>query len=159
MQNNYQDLYPYLEGNMLKTFTHRITTLMFAQAQALTFMLSLTALIMGLGFILGVTTSANYAGIVALGGDLVWAGAFIVFGLLKLIQAVFRIHYFVKIGNSLLGIWLWSFLFLTFSVIGKAELRPLELLLVIPILCEAWEITMTIFNFRLFQGRRESDLL
>lgn len=144
---------------MLKTFTHRITTLMFAQAQALTFMLSITALTMGLGFILGVTTSASYADIVALGGDLVWASAFIGFGLLKLIQAVFRIHYFVKIGNSLLGIWLWSFLFLTFSVIGKAELSPLELLLVIPILCEAWEITMTIFNFRLFQGRRESDLL
>ena len=47
------------------------------------------------------------------------------------------------------GLWLWIYLFLTFVVLDKEPASPLESLLVLPILLEAWELLLNVVSLHL----------
>lgn len=47
------------------------------------------------------------------------------------------------------GLWLWIYLFLTFVVLDKEPASPLESMLLLPILLEAWELLLNVVSVHL----------
>ena len=47
------------------------------------------------------------------------------------------------------GLWLWIYLFLTFVVMDKEPPSPLESMLLLPILLEAWELLLNVVSVHL----------
>ena len=47
------------------------------------------------------------------------------------------------------GLWLWIYIFLTFVVLDKQPPSPLESMLLLPILLEAWELLLNVVSVHL----------
>lgn len=141
----------------IKTFTSRLATLVFVQAHTMTLLLGVCGLALSIGFILGSPTNANYSTISSFADQSIWAFWFLIYSIIKLLQPLVRVWHSIKILNALQGIWAWSFIFLSFTVFDSTPIAPTELMLVIPIICELWELVVDIFNFRTCPHRRKGD--
>lgn len=144
-------------AHLTKTFLLRILLLIIAQIRTMSLILGLCGITLGLGFLVGDTGNPNYHSIKEFAPISFWAFGFFTYGVIKLLHSVFRVHHSVKLLNALQGIWVWTFLFLSFSIFDSTPLAPTELLLIIPIICELWEIVIAIFNFSTYPYRRKED--
>lgn len=142
---------------MATTLLCRLLVLGIVHTRALTLLLGLSGITLGIGFALGNITDLGYTAVVQFAEPIYWVIGLSVYGILKVLQALGRMPATIKLLNALQGIWAWSFLFISFSIIDTAPITPTELLLVVPILCEVWELIIAIFNFRIYPRRRKDD--
>lgn len=142
---------------LTRTFLCRLLILGIVHTRALTLLLGISGITLGLGFILGNTAEQNYAAVIQFAAPIYWALGLWVYGVLKILQSLGRMPAILKLLNALQGVWAWAFLFISFSIIDTAPITPTELLLIVPILCEAWELVVAIFNFRVYPRRRKDD--
>lgn len=142
---------------MATTLLCRLLILGIVHTRALTLLLGISGITLGIGFALSNTTDLDYAAVVQFAPPIYWVIGLLVYGILKILQALGRMPATIKLLNALQGIWAWSFLFISFSIIDTAPITPTELLLVVPILCEVWELVVAIFNFRIYPRRRKDD--
>lgn len=120
------------------------------QAKTFTLLLGLTALLLSLGFLFGdASNNSNYIILLELFDQHVWALIFAVYGTLKIFQLLEKLAHPLRITTSVVGTWLWIYAFLSFIVCDKLTFSPAELLIVLPLACEAGELVLDIFNFRL----------
>lgn len=145
--------------HLTKTFLLRILLLIIAQVRSMSLILGVCGITLGLGFLVMDTENPNYHSIKEFAPIGFWAAGFFTYGTIKVLHSVFRVHYSIKLFNALQGIWVWTFLFLSSSIFDSTPLTPTELLLVIPIICELWEIVIVIIisNFSTHPCRRKED--
>lgn len=143
---------------MATTLLCRLLVLSIVHTRTLTLLLGLHGITLGIGFALGDITDLDYTAVIQFAKPVYWAIGLWVYGILKVLQALSRMPATIKLLNALQGIWAWSFLFISFSIIDTAPITPTELLLVVPILCEVWELVVAIFNSRIYPRRRKDDI-
>ena len=145
--------------HLTKTFLLRILLLIIAQIRTMSLISGLCGITLGLGFLVGDTGNPNYHSIKEFAPISFWAFGFFIYGVIKLLKSVFRVHYSVKLFNALHGIWVWTFLFLSLSIFDSTPLAPTELLLIIPIMCELCETVIITLKFNLgtYPYRRKGD--
>lgn len=116
-------------------------------------LLGLTAILLGLGFLLSGPTYANpnYVLLYALAPKLFWAISFLVYGTIKTISAIFRVWSSLKITVTVYGLWLWNYLAMSFTVFDKTALAPTELMLFITVIGELWVLTLILYNRKNFR--------
>lgn len=120
------------------------------QAKILTLLLGLTAILLAIGFLFGDSANnSNYKILIELFNHKVWAVMLATYGVLKFFQLFEKLPHFIRILTSVVGIWLWLYVFLSFIVFDRLDFSPAELLIVLPLACEVGELVLDIFNFRL----------
>lgn len=125
------------------------------QARVLTFLLGLIALLLSLGFFIGDgNQSTNYSLLFDLLSPKIWAVLFGIYGGIKVYQAFDKLPGYLRIITSIIGTWIWIYVFLSFVVFDQYPISPAELLILIPLACEAWELVLDIFNFKCRLGKR-----
>lgn len=123
------------------------------QAKVLTLLLGLTAILLSIGFLFGdPVNNSNYKIMLELFPHKIWAVIFCTYGVLKLFQILDKLPHIFRILTSVAGTWIWLYVFLSFVVFDVIPINPAELLIILPLACEAGELVLDIFNFRLCKG-------
>ncbi len=143
--------------NLIETFGRRTAVILLAQGRLLPFMLGLTSLFLGVGFLIGVTISPNYVYLLEFLPVKYWGIWFIAYGILKVMQAAFRTPLWLKTLNAMQGSWLWLYIFFVFAIFDKATLSPIEILLILPILGESFNLLIDMLTEKNAPCRRKGD--
>lgn len=127
------------------------------QTRTFNFLIGLSALLLALGFLLGDSANnSNYTILLELFNAKTWAAIFCAYGTLKLFQLFEKLPHLITILTSIIGVWVWIYVFFSFIIFDTATLSPAELLILLPLACEAGELVLDIFNFRLY-GRKNRN--
>ena len=117
------------------------------------FLLALAGAVLSLGFAIGTGNNANYTLIFNFAPPLFWSFLFGVYTCIKVVGCFRRIDSRLKTTNSVVGLWAWNYIFLSFTVFDSTPIAPTELLLAVPTLIELWSMLDIPSNF----GRRRGD--
>ena len=111
-----------------------------------------------IGFLLGdLAANSNYS---AFKDGIVWAGAFGSYSAIKFIQSLGRTPICLRALNSVLGLWLWCYLIISFVILDKTAMAPAEPTLLMPLVWELAYITSLIYIYRRLRSsltRRADD--
>lgn len=124
----------------------RISRIVKLDLTALRWVMGWTSLWLSYGFFCLSTGGADYDTLREIRPAYVWGVLFAVYGAVGLLDCVFRVNWFVARGAGLLGMWLWSYLFLSLAVLDDKPTTAAEIMLVVPIICEVWLLIMAIFS-------------
>ena len=117
----------------------RLLKVTFSDLTAVRWTMGWVSLFLSLGFILATTSNENY-NLVNVVDNQIWAAIFLVHGLSLMITALYTMNYYCSKFINLIGIWIWSYVFLSFTVYDTTPLAATEWLLLMPILMEVWMI-------------------
>lgn len=125
----------------------RITRLLLEGHTVLSIVLSILASLLFSGFLLSshLNANPNYRFLVQLFNYDTWASLFAAYGLIKLAGCLYRVPNFIKALNSNLGLWIWIFIYLSFVIFDTTAMTPLENMLLLPIFCEVWALTIIFY--------------
>lgn len=124
--NNYYKLYKTI--NLLKE-------------KSLTIGLALAGLLIGLGFLITPAKSLHYGPLLDVADSTYWGLLFIGYGLFKLSELYYKVWLWIKVSATILATWLWFYLLLSLTVYDTRALNPTDLLLILPIIAELFELS------------------
>jgi hypothetical protein len=104
--------------------------------------------VLSFGFLLGHGNNMNYDLIYSFAGPIFWFCLFFFTSLVRLISLFSFLDSWKLIINSLIALWGWTYIFLSFTVFDKTPIAPTELLLAVPAIIETWLLTAILFSRR-----------
>jgi hypothetical protein len=111
----------------------------FAQEKIeMNLLLAIASIIISLGFFFGgkVENNSNYTFVYTMFNDFIWAFMFMLYGSVKLLTTFQQGYNALKCSNSMLGIWMWCYIFLSFAIYDTTAVAPTEWLLLMPAITE-----------------------
>lgn len=143
--------------NQKITLRQRLARLFFGEVSSLMFTLGLLAFALGAGFILADSRTENYELINAHASQLMWGVIYIVYSLLRMATALYRVPSAYKLIVCFVGLTLWLVLFLSFTVYDPTPMRPTELMLLLPVVVEFWFSLSAVKCMGALSFRRATD--
>lgn len=96
-------------------------------------------ILISLGFLFGdITVGNSYT---FFSNNILWGGVFGAYALAKFTQTLGRIPICIKSLTSVLGLWLWSVLLVSFLLLDIDPMTPAEPIIIVPVL---WELSYLI---------------
>lgn len=123
----------------------RLTNLLQSDQTMISLVLFLMGVLLALGFVIGTLTDENYAAIHTLAHQYIWALGFFIYGSLKLTQCIRRVPCLLRALTSVVGMWGWNYMILSFILIDSYPMSSAELLFFTPLICELWYLSSLIF--------------
>ena len=108
--------------------------------------ISLLSFILSMGFFLTSTDNANYQEVNILADKRVWAAIFLIHAITLFIAVIYELPTYLGQFLNLVGIWLWSYVFLSFTFYDASPTEPTEWMLVMPVILEFWLLTERMFE-------------
>lgn len=117
----------------------RIIGVLFSDLSALRWILGWVSLILSAGFFFSGTDNHNYDLINIMAVKNVWGVLYFLHGMSMLYTALYKdCRFFVKCSFSVIGIWLWLYVFLSFTFYDPTPVKATEWLLFLPVMIEVW---------------------
>lgn len=108
-------------------------------------MLFITSFLMAIGFFLSQVSNVNYELLYAAAHPYFWGALFLVHSSIHAVNLWTRIDWRIKVINSIVGIWAWSYLLLSFVIFDKTPIAPTEILLSLPIFIQSLVLASVLF--------------
>lgn len=122
----------------------RVTWILSEQRRESNIILICIGFLLAIGFLIGdVHNNSNYTLINAFANEQIWAVMFFFYAFVKLVGMLFDLPRILTTVNSVLGIWAFNYIFLSFVVFDTTKFAPTELLLLVPTLIEFWTMINT----------------
>lgn len=102
------------------------------------FVLSVVCWVLALGFFFASVDNANYQQLNNLAAKSVWGGIFFCQGTLMFLTTCNNFPFYFKRLISLCGVWLWTYIFLSFTIFDSTPIASTEWLISVPIMLEIW---------------------
>lgn len=131
---------------------YKLYEIILSNYTVLTVLLAVTSLLLGLGFAATTGDTDNYDLIHQLAPFSYWATFCTLYGVTKLGGLFFEQLSRTKITVSLLGLWLWSYVALSFIWFDRTPVAPTELMLLVTVFAEVWTLTVLLYNKGLNNG-------
>lgn len=145
-------------NNTLRSITaRRIKRLLLVEQSSIVALLGMTGFFLGLGFLLTTGNNPNYKLIEQFMPYIMWGALFTSYGITKVSQSIYRVPFRVKLLSSLIGMWAWAYVFLSFTIFDTSPVAPTEILLCIPLVCELWVTTTAFYNKSEALDRRKEE--
>lgn len=119
----------------------RLLSIFLADKTALNITLAFTSAMATIGLIIGTPKPSNYIVFLSTAGTTVWACLFALHSFLSIGCIIFEPRVLPNILRSALGMWLWSYAFISFIVLAPAPIAPMELIIISFLLAEFWVLT------------------
>jgi len=118
------------------------------QSQHHAILLTATALLLSLGFLIGNPVDQhNYIALYQLMSNMAWSFCFFVYAVIKFFQALKLIATtWTVIASMCLGVWLWSAIFVSSIILDPHAVAPTEFLLVTPLLLEVYQLAIDLYR-------------
>lgn len=124
----------------------RVIRALVNDATAITLMLAVFALLLATGFVTtSLVNTPNYFFMLQLVGFKVWAVAFAAYGILKLFSCLYRTYFMVGLATSVVGMWLWSYTILSFTLFDSTPLLPIDFIIITTLFVEVWSFSLLIY--------------
>ncbi len=115
----------------------RVTLVLKVRHTIVSITLACFSALLGIGFILGdPETNTNYSAFTGVSKYL-WAAVFLSYSIAKAVQSLSRVPICLKAVVSMLGLWNWSFLLISFLIYDRTSIGPAEPVLFMPLM---WEV-------------------
>ena len=108
--------------------------------------ISILAFILSMGFFLASADNTNYQEVNILADKRVWAAIFLIHDITLFITVIYELPTYLEQFLNLVGIWLWSYVFLSFTFYDASPTEPTEWMLVMPVILEFWLLTERMFE-------------
>lgn len=136
---------------LLDILRQKLIDILYKDVSAIRLSLSWSALTLMVGFFYGSTDTDNYNFLHALMCYTYWAMVFGVYGIAMFFTAVSKIPRYTHCAIDFVGLWLWTYLFLSFVVASSEPVTSAEFLLIVPILSSIWIITDRLFKLYIYK--------
>ena len=120
------------------SFTTRLKRLFLGEVSSMAFCVGAISLLLALGFFSANSQTENYELINNHGSQILWGIIFLIYSVGRLASSLYRFQYSVRFFICFIGLTLWTLLLLSFTVYDPTPMRPTEVMLVLPVLCEFW---------------------
>lgn len=124
----------------------RVAAILISESKTITMLLGIIGLFLGIGFFIGDSTSIDYYPLLMLFDSATWGIVFLIYSFLKLLQIVKKVHCRIKAFNSTLGMWLWTYVIISFLIYDPKPISPAEILLLVPLVCEVIELVIDLYH-------------
>lgn len=118
----------------------RVAAILIAESKTITMLLAVIGLFLGIGFLIGDSSSIDYHPLRMLFDPIIWAIIFLGYSAIKFSQIIKKIPIRIKVFNSTLGMWLWTYVVISFLFYDPKPISPAEILLLVPLVCELIEL-------------------
>lgn len=102
------------------------------------FVLSVVCWVLALGFFFASVDNANYQQLNNLAAKSVWGWIFFAHGTMMFLTTYHSFPFYFKRLISLCGVWLWTYIFLSFTIFDSTPIASTEWLISVPIMLEIW---------------------
>ena len=116
----------------------RVIRVLTSDLTPLRWILGWMAIVLSIGFLTASTENANYEFINTIYSRTVWIIAFFGYGCMLLGTSLYNIAYHIRSIVSVIGIFLWSYIFLSFTFYDPTPTYATEWMLLLPVLVECW---------------------
>lgn len=105
-----------------------------------------TALLLGIsGFLMAAGNffsekTSNYISMYDLASPMMWGMLFLIYAIIKFYSCFNRTPSYIRTANSVVGLWAWNYVFLSFVVFDAILPEASEFLIIIPIIAEVWSM-------------------
>jgi hypothetical protein len=121
------------------TFYQRVLGVLFSDLSPMRWIMGWIALVLSAGFFLTSTDNHNYDLINLMANRHIWGILFCVLAIIHLYSSLYpKCSFYIKALFNVLGIWLWSYVFLSFTFYDPTPIKATEWMLGLPILVEVW---------------------
>ena len=124
----------------------RVAAILIIESKTMSVLLGIIGLFLGVGFLLGDSSSVDYHPLRMLFDPIIWAIIFLGYSTLKFSQIVKKVPARIKVFNSTLGMWLWTYVAISFLFYDPKPISPAEILLLVPLVCELLELIIDLFQ-------------
>jgi hypothetical protein len=114
-----------------------------ADLSPMRFVIAWLAYILAFGFFASSTNNHNYEFINTVTGKNIWGSLFVFHGTMMMVTALFTINNYTRSAVSIIGIFLWSYVFLSFTFYDPTPINSTEWMLMIPVILECWFLAET----------------
>lgn len=115
-----------------KPFTARLARILLSDNAVPRWMMGWGALLLSAGMFL---TTMQLSRIV---DRPLWGALLALYGACQVAASLYTVPKPVRVTCGALGLWMWSYLFLSFAVFGGEPVRATELMLAIPLITDVW---------------------
>lgn len=124
----------------------KITKTLTSDLTVVRLFMSILSYILSMGFFLASTDNTNYQQINTLADKGVWAVIFLIHAVTLFMTVIFELPTHFKRFLNLIGIWIWSYVFLSFTFYDATPTASTEWMLVMPVILEFWLLTERMFE-------------
>jgi hypothetical protein len=120
-------------------FYQRILGVVYSDLSPMRWIMGWISLVLAAGFFFSDTDNHNYDLINIMAQKNVWGFLYTIHGISMLYTALYpRCDYYLKSMFSIIGIWLWSYVFLSFTFYDPTPVKATEWMLFLPVMVEVW---------------------
>ena len=102
-------------------------------------LLAISSLLMAMGNFF-VDNASNYDSMYDIASPIAWGFLFLIYSCVKFYSAFNRTPSFIRTSFSVIGLWAWNYVFLSFVVFDTVAPAAAEFLIIIPIIAEVWSM-------------------
>lgn len=127
-----------------------LVDILYKDTSSLRIALGWSALTLSFGFVYGATDQHSFNYLNALMHYNFWALSFGIYGFCMMISGLVNVSRYAYCIADAIGLWLWTYLFLSFVVIDPIPTSAAEYMLVVPILMAVWVIVDRLFKIYIY---------
>ncbi len=144
---------------MNKNLRERLTHVLAYDLMAIKWFMGWTALLTGIGFLFFSADLSSYKLMTLTQPLWIWAVIFILFGIIRLLGCLYRVPFLIKLGSPIIGMYIWTYLFISKVIFDTSAFEVTELLSMQPVLCELWIFIQALAKYKglIVFPRRELD--
>lgn len=124
----------------------RLARVFLADLTSIRVAVSIVAFFLGIGFATANVNNENYTLLTNFAPVQVWSFAFIVYAVATYVHASYPTPPISKAITGTIGLFMWTYLFLSFVVFDTTPVYSTELMLAGPIVVETWLIAEALFK-------------
>lgn len=116
----------------------RVIRVLTSDLTELRWILGWLGVLLSVGFLTASTDNPNYAFINTINVKMMWVTMFFAYGCMTVGTSLYNIAYQFRSLLSVVGIFLWSYVFLSFTFYDPTPIYATEWMLMLPVLVECW---------------------
>ena len=127
----------------------RLKEIALADMLAIRWTLAWACIAMGVGFLISGTDNENYVLLNNIFPKELWGIGFIALGLFSVFLCFITANILLVSISTICAVWLWSYIFFSFTLFDPTPIKSTEWLLAIPIIIELWVfVNMSAHKFK-----------
>lgn len=128
------------------SITRRFYEVLVSDLRALKFSQGTVSILLAFGFWLSNVDTENYDYLNGIFSKAIWGDIFLGYGIFRICSTLYDIWDSVKFIGGFIGIWLWTYILLSFTVYDPTTIKSTEWMLIIPLMAETWMFAECLFK-------------
>lgn len=124
----------------------RFYDVLVSDLRSLKFSQGVVSILLAFGFWLSNVDTENYDYLNGIFNKHIWGDIFLAYGVFRISSTLYTLPDMVKFIGGLIGLWLWTYILLSFTVYDPTTIKSTEWMLIIPLMAEVWMMAECLFK-------------